>query len=425
MSTFGRQDRFRRTQELTLPELAPEAFHGPAGAWAIASQPHTEASPAGVLICTLVAFGNAVGRSPYADVGAKRHHANEYALLVGSTSTARKGETMAVATLPIKHADEGWKGRLMGGFGSGESIVYELRDAKVDVDDDEQQHVVDAGAMDKRLLAYEPEFAHVFSVAGRDGSTLSSLLRNGWDSERLENRTKASSLVATDAHLSILAGITPGELLQRTTETDLLNGLMNRFLLVAVARLKLLPDPAPIPYSLIAEHASRFALALSSARRPTGLYRDADAARLWNAAYGSELSVDRGGLAGAVCSRAEAHALRLSMIYALLDRSDTIRVEHVEAALAVWRYCEESAYALFGKLLGDPDADRIEDALLQAGQAGMTRSQIRDLFSRNRSGDQLDRAIAELLDLGRVAVAQEETGGRPTTRYYHVDWGAP
>jgi hypothetical protein len=39
-------------------------------------------------------------------------------------------------------------------------------------------------------------------------------------------------------------------------------------------------------------------------------------------------------------ARAPAQVLRLSMMYALLDMSTTIRKEHLEAALEIWRYCE-------------------------------------------------------------------------------------
>ena len=47
------------------------------------------------------------------------------------------------------------------------------------------------------------------------------------------------------------------------------------------------------------------------------------------------------------------------MLYALLDGSAVIRLEHLQAALAIWRYCEESARLIFGDKLGDPDADVI------------------------------------------------------------------
>ncbi len=50
--------------------------------------------------------------------------------------------------------------------------------------------------------------------------------------------------------------------------------------------------------------------------------------------YG-ELSTGRPGLFGAAVNRAEAQVLRLSVLYAALDRSPAVSVEHLSAARAV------------------------------------------------------------------------------------------
>jgi hypothetical protein len=55
------------------PTLAKEARYGLAGEMLAAIEPHTEADPVAVLINTLIAFGNAAGRSPHIKVGADRH----------------------------------------------------------------------------------------------------------------------------------------------------------------------------------------------------------------------------------------------------------------------------------------------------------------------------------------------------------------
>ena len=65
------------------------------------------------------------------------------------------------------------------------------------------------------------------------------------------------------------------------------------------------------------------------------------------------------GLLGAAISRAEAQVLRLALVYALLAGDHEIEAEHLNAALAIWRYCEQSAVRLFGSSLGDPVADEI------------------------------------------------------------------
>ncbi|HEX9262839.1 MAG TPA: hypothetical protein VF977_00600 [Candidatus Binatia bacterium] len=129
--------------------------------------------------------------------------------------------------------------------------------------------------------------------------------------------------------------------------------------------------------------------------------RDDIARDAWGNVYGP-LSAGRPGLTGAVLSRAEAQVLRLSVLYALLDCSLTISIHHLQAALAVWEFAEDSARAIFGDRLGDPVADRILDALRSAGDEGMTESDISALFGRNRSADEIGRAMALLLELKAI-----------------------
>ena len=96
---------------------------------------------------------------------------------------------------------------------------------------------------------------------------------------------------------------------------------------------------------------------------------------------------------GSMTSRAEAHVVRLSLIYALLDSASAIRVEHLRAALALWRYCEASARYIWGDSLGDPMADEILRALRAAGDDGLTRWDISNHFGRNKQAREIDRGI--------------------------------
>jgi len=71
------------------------------------------------------------------------------------------------------------------------------------------------------------------------------------------------------------------------------------------------------------------------------------------------VSAARPGLAGAATARAEVHVARLALIYALFDRSEQIRLEHLRAGLAVWRYSADSTSWVFGDSLGAPTGDEI------------------------------------------------------------------
>ena len=156
--------------------------------------------------------------------------------------------------------------------------------------------------------------------------------------------------------------------------------------------------------------------ALGFAGTVGAMNRDEEAGELWNDVYG-QLSRDRVGLSGAVTSRAEAHTLRLSCLYALLDRSTVVRVPHLSAALEVWRYCEDSCRFIFGDSLGDVTADTIR-AALRRNPTGLTRTEISSLFDRHKSADQVTRALELLRSQDMAEFRSRPTKGRPAERWF-------
>jgi hypothetical protein len=118
------------------------------------------------------------------------------------------------------------------------------------------------------------------------------------------------------------------------------------------------------------------------------------------------------GIAGALCARAEAHVLRLAMLYALLDGQPTIRTAHLRSGLALWDYAARSAAWATGGATGDPLAEQIH-AALTASADGLTRTQLRDLFSRNQPAARVDAALTALAHTGRAQRHRQHTAGRP------------
>jgi hypothetical protein len=274
--------------------------------------------------------------------------------------------------------------------------------------------MVDPGESDKRLLIIEPEFASTLTVMSREGNTLSTTVRQAWDSGDLSPLTKNNPLKATSSHISIIGHITKHELLACLDDKDKANGFANRFLWVLVKRSKELPEGGAVPDKLLQPLAERLSTVIAFSRTISEVKRDEAAKALWAEVY-HDLSEGKPGLLGAVLSRAEAQVLRLSIVYALLDMSAVVRVEHLRAALAVWEYCERSAVIIFGKRLGDPTADRILEALRNAGPTGMTETQIYNLFGGHKSAKERERALNVLMQLGLAASEQEETPGRTRT----------
>lgn len=366
-----------------------------------AAEPHTEADPVGLLVDLLVAFGNVVGPGPHFVADSAQHPARLFAVLVGDTAKSRKGTARAVVRSFVTCADPEWADkRNTSGLSTGEGII-----AAIAADDD------------CRLFVHEPEFARVLRVSGRDGNTLSPVIREAWDSGDMCVLTRGDPLRTTGAHMSIVAHITREELRARLTSTETANGFANRFLWIAVKRSKLLPSGGRLDDATIRELGRRLGDTIAEARRIGRLRRNDAAERLWDSLYRSLAEDEPSGLLGGAVSRAEAHVLRLSVAFALADVSPEIRVDHIEAAHDLWQYARDSAGLLFTGRSGDPKLDRLRDELRSAGRQGLTRTDLLAVFGRNLAASQVAGLADELVDEGVAEwFTDPSDGGRPASR---------
>ena len=404
------------------PVMPEEAYHGLAGSIVRTIEPNTESDPAGILLLVLSALGNALGRGAHFEVENDVHYCKINVVLVGESSKARKGTAQGRVNRLISRVEPIWASNCcVTGLSSGEGLIHRVRD-RIVKEKDGQIEVVDEGVADKRLLVEEPEFASPLTVMQRDGNTLSMVVRSAWDDRILQTLTKTSGERGTGSHITIVGHITKKELLKDLTEEKLGSGIGNRFVFALVRRSKRLPlggaedafDPKQI-------RALERALEFGKTPRRIDLSEEVEelhgysAMELWEEIY-ADLSEGKPGLFGAVVSRAEAQVRRIATIYAALDLSAVVRVDHLLAALAVWQYAEQSAYLIFGDRTGDMVGDEILEALREAGEEGMPRTEIHDLFGRHLKGRVLRAVLRDLEAQGRIyrkELPKGEGPGRP------------
>ena len=411
------------------PEPMDEAaYHGIAGDFVRTVLPHTEADPAALLVQFLAGVGNMIGRGPYCLVEATEHRCNLFVGLVGRTSKGRKGTALDQVRRVLRLVDSEWeRTRIASGLSSGEGLIWSVRDPinerkpirKSKVIVDYESVVSDEGIDDKRELVVESELASVLSVIARQGNTLSPVVRNAWDKGDLESITKNSPAKATGAYISIIGHVTRDELRKRLTATETANGFANRWIWICSHRSKVLPEGGSVPKDELRALADRLRTVLVSADQPTLLERDTPAREAWARVY-PVLSEGEPGLFGAATNRAEAQVLRLSLLYAALDRATAVGLPHLRAALAVWKYAEASARYIFGDTIGDETADAIDRALRDAAGRGLTRTDVSAIFGRNLPASRLAQALALLVEHGRVQSERESVDGRgrPVERWY-------
>ena len=377
-------------EEKRRPVMHSAAYYGVAGEWVRLVDPHTEADPAATLLQFLIAFGNAAGRRAHFHIGATKHYLNLFGCLIGATNAGRKGTSLEGALLPIRLIDEAWADRCQAtGLSSGEGLIDTVRDPQIQAD-----QMIDAGVQDKRLLVIETELAAPMQRMGRDGNTLSTIVRQAWDGGRLQTMTRGNPMRATDAHISIIAHITPEELRRLLTANEQTNGFANRFLWCFVHRSKYLPFGGRIDEALLGPIHAHLMDALEFAAQPREIVMSRDAAAAWEGYY-RQLTADLPGVVGAMTARGAPMVRRLACIYSCLDFSEKVELVHLEAAMAIWNHCRESVEYVFGNGDGG-DLARLIDWIDNRGGSVTVREVARTAPRRYRRNAEewLEKLIA-------------------------------
>lgn len=366
--------------------MSDGAFRGLVGNVVESILPQTETCGEALALQFLVAVGNLVGVNPHSFVGPTPHRCNLFHCLVGPSGCGKGLGWDGIEWLLEKVNPDFTAKPFLSGMTSGEGVIMEAKE------------------LSGSVLAVETEFARTLVNMNREGNTLNSILRQGFESSRMRIPTKNNPIIVEGVHLSINAHIPPIELKGKLSPTDIENGLVNRFLWGGAYMSKLLPDGGDFecvrqsldPFFLPILDAVRFAKEMK-----WPFVRDAKAKAVWKEVYPS-LRIRPPGTFGAATSRASAITLRLSMIYAILDQCSEIRVHHLDSALAVWTYCEETARTLFGEGVQDKKTAKLVDALDGAFD-GLNRQQIiRQVFKNHITKAELDRVLDAAKTTGQI-----------------------
>lgn len=384
-------------QRIDYPTLHDDAYCGVVGEIVKAIEPQTEANPAGILLSLLTAFGNVIGRSPHVKISADSHGVNLFSCIVGDSASG-KGQSWGIAKYILHKTDSLFlQTNISSGLSSGEGLIER-------VSDDETEDVFKIPTI-KRLLCIETEFAKPVAAMRREQNTLSPVLRSAWDCSSLEVMTRGKSkLRASNAFISILAHITPYEmkkLFDGSVETS--NGFANRFLWCLIKSTKSLPHGGDM--SVIDPYLERLRVVLDKAKS-VGTVGDSPEYRShWESVYDS-LKESKPGSFGAATERGRTQVTRLALLYALLDGSPNRELRHLNAALAVWNYCEESARILFSSDEQLLNCNKNEMKLIQLvnEKPGIMRNDLRRSISKRLSSSEFRDMVARLANSGKIVV---------------------
>lgn len=423
------------------PELGEDAKHGLAWDVVTALEPSTEADPNALMFLFLAMIGNYLGKGAYIYQGGAEHYGKVWPLLVGQSGLGRKGTATDVMQAFFRQLDADFmRANRHSGLSSSEGLIRLVADPDekeiraMQKEAEEAGETFDPGlaAPDKRKLIMESEFAGVLGRARREGNTLSATVRDAYDNNALQTITSKNPLRADEHHITIVGSITPKELMDKLTDTDVANGFANRFLTVFCHASKMLPRDAHQDKELIRDLVGQIDRAARRAKSVSSVVFTEAGGKVWDDFYEEHFRrPEEPGRSMEMKLRWGPHTLRLALIYALLDGCREIDEVHVKAAAGCWKYVEDSIAHVFDDEALDPDLGRmiefIDEPDERSGIAlGKTRSQIGDqLFRRNKTKKQLDELVRKLLATGKFVADTrplldgegKPKPGRPSTRY--------
>jgi hypothetical protein len=195
---------------------------------------------------------------------------------------------------------------------------------------------------------------------------------------------------------SFLGWSRPEEVLDRLSHPEAsYSGFASRTLLLRIRR----GAPRPLAdiegVSLDAAFGLKESLDFAERLIPSRLSLSPEMAELWKEVY-VELGAPResGTMIDIMTELAERHVLRLAGLYALVDRSSEIKLDHLLAALAIWDHHEETLHELFAHQTGDKKSDLVLRYLREHSRA-TTNMIIRDVLKNNNAAGPILRKLKE------------------------------
>lgn len=359
--------------------------------------PTTEAPAAFHYASGMVMAGATIGRRIAIRAGSGPLYPNLFAMLVGRSGWSRKDTAIKRATSILREPIHAGTTIIrpdtivIGNVSSSEGLIKVLDEA---------------GA---NLLLELPEFSEVMANAERKStSSIPTTLIRLYDMPlTIENNSKTNPIVVEKPVTSILAATQPHTLAEAMRSLHITSGFANRFLYVC--------GDSPGPLSMAAEVDRQAVTALylrlrhlvEAYREGSVLKLNAEALERWDCWYRESHWGNHGTPEEDVMRvRHQDHVMKLALIYAVTDQSDTVGIQHLEPAMATLNW----SWAHVRQLMGDWGQrldNEIENRMLAVlAQRGNMKK--RELFqkSANRkwTTPEMIRVFESLIKSGRVRI---------------------
>jgi len=412
------------------PQPTRDMFYGLVGEVARIASTGTEINPVSAATVFMSFLGANMGREKYTAVNDENHNALLFTVHIGRSSVGGKGMSQGLTWKIINRINEIDKGVMCpsysgGCFSSGEGLATLIPD-----ETPEQK-----GTKDKRAWVVESELASILTRMLRTGNTLSSTIRDMFDGKGISPANKKKSITTKHTHIGLHACVTGSELKRLLKSTDVDNGFWNRFFMIHAENVGFVPSPSKTPTEIIDKLARatldiiKYSLGDYPNNQNTHELFFSDEAKKYSDTVKEYYHLPcENEFIASLLARRKPYLNRLSMLFALTDKSRVIDLRHVKAAAAWIEYSSQSIRFVFSSerqsekaLEAKNNAAKILDLLNEDGKSHSSTEINTKCFKGNAKANKIKEALSYLLQQNPPQIEQIKPNnnkkGRPTTLY--------
>lgn len=388
---------------LPVPDIAYQGF---VNEYIQLMRPTTEAPDAFHLGVALTIFGSMLGRSVYASFG-KRLHANLFTLLLGDSGSSRKDTAISCGITLLKTTYNTTSEIAVTGHKA--STVMVGSGVKVATDISSGEGLISTLKDNPNVLMYLSEFSRLMGNVGRQGTrTIAPVLMEAFDTpDSLSNLAKLNPVEAKEPYLSILAATQPLILEQLMSEGDIHSGFINRWIIIPGKSEAPIYWPPEMDREWLSVLFQNITAMIGIQKEPRAIVGSDDAKAYWKEWYEPHWYQERSEEEKSMAVRHPAMAIKIALIYAVLNGDSVIERRHLEVGTAIVEWMFEQVRTLLPSWGASPLAKLEHRILTVIKERGpMKRREISGLVTNPRRWNTQDikRTVDALIDNGVLAV---------------------
>jgi len=390
------------------PTPIPDAArYGWIGEYIDLVEPTTEAPDAFHLACGLTLIGACIGRRMALLHASERLLPNFYTLLIGPSGRARKDtaikRSLALPMLPPP------PGSFMVSLGIPFRVTRDVSSA---------EGLISRLAKHPNLYFYVTEFAKLMHNATREStSSISPTLMDAYDGPpTLQNNVKKDedSREAINPFLSIMAAVQPEILAQLIGDSQQYSGFLNRWLLIVGDGKGPRPNPPHLDETAGWQLMRRATDAIGSYAEGSVLGFDAEAVARWDAWYiDAYPQGDTSSQEDAMGIRLGTLVKKVALVHAVLDRSATIRRDHLDAAIATVDWSWGHTRRLLPTWGESPDARMARQIMEVLARRGpyLSKRKVQQLAGNRAGPGVFARVVKAMIENGELVATPDNLIG--------------